>query len=222
MRAFNDALNPEEQIALLTGKKVGDGVPGVLGIGRRYFKGRDIQTAANILKSPGVVGRLGLTQKREAFARLLNYLNENDVDVPKINAKDITPEQITERMQQLDASVPAPIYDEKTIPKNTYETLFAQDFSGTSGDLQTDNNAVTFLSTATQKEAEIDGEEADIEQQEKQLVMEDLQLEDPVASAPAEPTPPNTGQVTAQQVSDLFPNDPTSIAAARRREVGRV
>ena len=37
MRAFNDALNPEEQIALLTGK-VGDGVPGVLGIGRRYFK----------------------------------------------------------------------------------------------------------------------------------------------------------------------------------------
>ena len=52
------------------GKKVGNGVPGVLGIGRRYFKGRDIQTAANILKSPGVVGRLGLTQKREAFARL--------------------------------------------------------------------------------------------------------------------------------------------------------
>ena len=34
--------------------------------------------------------------------------------------------------------------DEKTIPKNNYETLFAQDFSGSSGDLQTDNNAVTF------------------------------------------------------------------------------
>ena len=62
MRAFNDALNPDEQIRLLMGKKVGNGVPGVLGIGRRYFKGRDIQTAANILKSPGVVGRLGLTQ----------------------------------------------------------------------------------------------------------------------------------------------------------------
>jgi len=222
MRAFNDALNPEEQIALLTGKKVGDGVPGVLGIGRRYFKGRDIQTAANILQSPGVVGRLGLTQKREAFARLLNYLNENDVDVPKIDAKDITPEQITERMQQLDASVPAPIYDEKTIPKQNFETLFAQDFSGTSGDLQTDNNAVTFLSTATQKEAEVDVEEAPIEEQEKKLVMEDLQLEDPVATPPTAPTLPNTGQVTSQQVADLFPNDPTTIAAARRREAGRV
>ncbi len=49
MRAFNDALNPDEQIRLLMGKKVGNGVPGVLGIGRRYFKGRDIQTAANVL-----------------------------------------------------------------------------------------------------------------------------------------------------------------------------
>jgi hypothetical protein len=47
---FNDALNPDEQIKLLMGQKVGPGVPGVLGIGRRYFKGRDIQTAANILK----------------------------------------------------------------------------------------------------------------------------------------------------------------------------
>ena len=100
---------------------------------------------------------------------MLNYLNENDVDVPKIDAKDITPEQITERMQQLDASVPAPIYNEKTIPKKNYETLFAQDFSGTSGDLQTDNNAVTFLSTATQKEAEVDVEEAPIEEQEKKF-----------------------------------------------------
>ena len=33
MRAWNDALNPEEQIATLMGKKLGDGVPGILGIG---------------------------------------------------------------------------------------------------------------------------------------------------------------------------------------------
>ena len=29
------------------------------------------------------------------------------------------------------------------------------------------------------------------------------------------------GQVTSQQVADLFPNDPTTIAAARRREAPR-
>ena len=216
MRAFNDALNPDEQIRLLMGKKVGNGVPGVLGIGRRYFKGRDIQTAANVLRSPGVVGRLGLTQKREAFARLVNYLNESDADVPRVDPKTVTPEEITERMGQLDAKVPAPIYDENTIPKNNFEVMFAQDYSGTSGNLQTDTNAVEMLSTATQNEAMVDAEEAPVEAEEKTMVMADLQLEDPTAQAPVAPVPPATGQVNPQQFQALFPNDPTGAAIAQR------
>tara|TARA_Y100000114_G_scaffold155846_1_gene181131 strand:- start:713 stop:1573 length:861 start_codon:yes stop_codon:yes gene_type:complete len=221
MRAFNDALNPDEQIALLMGKKVGDGVPGVLGIGRRYFKGRDIQTIANVLKTPGVVGRLGLTQKREAFARLMNYLSENDADIPKVNPKDVNPNEITERLLQLESKVPSPNYDEKTLPKQTFETLFADDFSGSSGNLEVDNNAVTMLSTATANEAMVEEEEAPIEEVEKTAVMDDLQLESPVATPPQAPAAPAIGQVTSQQVADLFPNDPTTIAAARRREVPR-
>ncbi len=216
MRAFNDALNPDEQIRLLMGKKVGNGVPGVLGIGRRYFKGRDIQTAANILKSPGVVGRLGLTQKREAFARLVNYLNESDADVPRVDPKTVTPEEITERMGQLDAKVPAPNYNEDTIPKRNYEVMFAQDFSGTSGNLQTDTNAVEMLSTATQNEAMVDAEEAPVEAEEKSMIMADLQLENPTAQAPVAPVPPATGQVNPQQFQALFPNDPTGAAIAQR------
>jgi len=216
MRAFNDALNPDEQIRLLMGKKVGNGVPGVLGIGRRYFKGRDIQTAANILKSPGVVGRLGLTQKREAFARLVNYLNESDADVPRVDPKTVTPEEITERMGQLDAKVPAPNYNEETLPKNNFEVMFAQDYSGTSGNLQTDTNAVEMLSTATQNEAMVDAEEAPVEAEEKSMIMADLQLEDPVAQAPTAPVPPATGQVNPQQFQALFPNDPTGAAIAQR------
>jgi phosphotransferase system IIB component len=218
MRAFNDALNPDEQIKLLMGQKVGNGVPGVLGIGRRYFKGRDIQTAVNILKSPGVVGRLGLTQKREAFARLVNYLNESDADIPRVDPKTVTPEEITERMNQLEALVPAPIYDEKTIPKKNYEIMFAQDYSGSSGNLQTDNNAVQFLQTATSNEAMVDTEEAPFEAEERTNIMDDLQLESPVAQAPQAPTPPNTGQVSSQDIAAMFPNDATSIAAAQRRE----
>ena len=216
MRAFNDALNPDEQIKLLMGQKVGNGVPGVLGIGRRYFKGRDIQTAANILKSPGVVGRLGLTQKREAFARLVNYLSEGDADIPKVDPKTVTPEEITERMGQLQASVPAPNYNEDTIPKNNFETMFAQDYSGTSGNLQTDTNAVNMLSTATQNEAMVDAEEAPVEAEEKSMIMADLQLEDPVAQAPTAPVPPATGQVNPQSFQALFPNDPTGAAIAQR------
>jgi len=216
MRAFNDALNPDEQIKLLMGQKVGNGVPGVLGIGRRYFKGRDIQTAANILKSPGVVGRLGLTQKREAFARLVNYLNESDADVPRVDPKTVTPEEITERMGQLDAKVPAPNYNEDTIPKKNFETMFAQDYSGSSGDLQTDTNAVSMLSTATQNEAMVDAEEAPIEAEEKTSIMADLQLESPVAQPPVAPVPPATGQVNPQSFQALFPNDPTGAAIAQR------
>ena len=216
MRAFNDALNPDEQIKLLMGQKVGPGVPGVLGIGRRYFKGRDIQTAANILKTPSVVGRLGLTQKREAFARLVNYLNEGDADIPRVDPKTVTPEEITERMGQLDAKVPAPNYNEDTIPKNNYEVMFAQDFSGSSGNLQTDNNAVQFLQTATNSEAMVDTEEAPIEAEEKSMIMADLQLEDPVAQAPQAPVPPATGQVNAQNFQALFPNDATGAAIAQR------
>jgi len=220
MRAFNDALMPDEQIKLLMGQKVGNGVPGVLGIGRRYFKGRDIQTAANVLQSPGVIGRLGLTQKREAFARLVNYLREGDADIPRVDPKTVTPEEITERMGQLQTSVPSPNYNKETVPKNTFETLFAQDYSGTSGDLQTDTNAVTMLSTATQKEAEVDAEEAPIEAEEKSMVMADLQLEDPVAQAPTPPVPPATGQINPQQFQALFPNDPTGAAIAQRGKRG--
>jgi hypothetical protein len=50
------------------------------------------------------------------------------------------------------------------------------------------------------------------------MIMADLQLESPVAQAPQAPTPPNTGQVSSQDIAAMFPNDATSIAAAQRRE----
>ena len=219
MRAWNDALNPEEQVATLMGKKLGDGVPGVLGIGRSYFKGRDIQTIANVAKSPGVIGRLGLTQKREAFARIMNYLNESDSDVPRVNAQDVTPEEITDRLLQLDSKVPDPIYDENTIPKQNFETLFAEEYSGTSGDIDVDNDAVAFLRQATVNEVDTDEQEKEIESDEKRLITEDIELENPVQQPqPQAPIQPNTGQVTPQQVAGLFPNDPLSIEIARRRQ----
>jgi hypothetical protein len=106
----------------------------------------------------------------------------------------------------------------KQYLNNNFETMFAQDYSGTSGNLQTDNNAVQFLQTATNSEAMVDTEEAPIEAEERTNIMDDLQLESPVAQAPQAPTPPNTGQVSSQDIAAMFPNDATSIAAAQRRE----
>ena len=94
--------------------------------------------------------------------------------------------------------------------------MFAQDYSGSSGNLQTDTNAVNMLSTATQNEAMVDAEEAPIEAEEKTSIMADLQLEDPVARPPVAPVPPATGQVDANQFQALFPNDPTGAAIAQR------
>ena len=228
MRYMNDALNPEEQIKLLMGKSIGDGVPGVLGIGKRYFKGRDIQTAVDIFR-PGTgarvapAARLGLTQKREAFARLMNYLNDSDSDVPRVNPKTVTPDEITERLLQLDASVPDPIYDEKTIPKNNFETMFAGDYSGSSGNVQLDNDAVAFLRTSVENEVALDQIEKPIEEEEKTKTDEELTLENPFGfQPPQQPQQPQpvgqpTGQVTAQQVQQLFPFDTTAAAIAQRR-----
>jgi hypothetical protein len=216
MKAWNDALNPEEQIALLMGKKVGDGVPGVLGIGRRYFKGRDIQTAANVLQKPSVIGRLGLTQKREAFARLMNYLNESDADVPRVNAKDVDPNEITERLLQLDALVPSPNYNEKTLPKKNFQVLFADDFSGSSGNLEIDNNSVNMLRAATGTEAMVEEAEAPIEQVEKTSVMEDLEFESPVQPQPMVQGTPDTGQINPRQYAALFPGDFSGQAIAEK------
>jgi hypothetical protein len=223
MRAWNDALNPSEQIGLLMGKKVGQGVPGLLGIGRRYFKGRDIQTAANVLKSPGVVGRLGLTQKREAFARVMNYLNDSDSDVPRIDPKNVTPQEITDRLLQLESKVPDPAYDQRTLPKNTYETLMAYESTEPSGNIEVDNNAVTFLQTATQNQLADESATSEIESEEEQSIMEDLELENPVLSQNNQlpGSLPIPGQdVNPQTVKALFPFDTTLAAAADRRNRG--
>ena len=97
----------------------------------------------------------------------MNYLHENDSDVPRVRAQDVTPEEITDRLLQLDSKVPDPIYDENTIPKQNFETLFAEEYSGTSGDIDIDNDAVAFLRQATVNEVDTDEQEKEIEEEKK-------------------------------------------------------
>jgi hypothetical protein len=72
------------------------------------------------------------------------------------------------------------------------------------------------LSTATQNEAMVDAEEAPIEEEEKSMIMADLQLEDPVARPPVAPVPPDTGKVDPQQFAAVFPEDDLGQAIAQR------
>ena len=209
LRYMNDALLPEEQIKLLRGGKLGRGTPRALFPGRDYFTGRDINVGFKALT------RAGLTQKREAFARLLNYLNEEDKDIPTVDPDDINQEDITNRLLSLDYSVPQPRYDDKTLPKETVESMFVQQFTNTSGNVDLDNEMASVIRSTVQNEEETTIDEtARDEDADRQAVTGDLELQ-PVAPAPQTPV---TGQQTAEQIQTLFPFDTTSAAIAQRRQ----
>jgi len=226
LRAMNDALLPEETIKLLRGEKLGTGtIKATFLPGRDYYSGRSVQTIVDALKTNTILGKtkavtesamkLGMTRKRDALARLINYLGEEDKDIPKVDPNTISEAEIIERISNLPMSIPEPLFKDN-IPQVVEENMFA-DFSESSGDAQEDNNLVSMINRSIQNNTTVEGEEVERDQEEFQSVVGDLQLQNPVAQ-----TPQNTGQVTSQQVADLFPNDPTAIAAARRRETQNV
>ena len=227
IRAMNDALLPEETLKLLRGEKIGTGtVKATFLPGRDYYSGRSIQTIVDALKVNGILGKtkavtasamkLGFSRKRDALARLINYLGEEDKDIPRVDPDTISEAEIIEQLSQLPMSIPEPLF-EKNIPSKVEEVMFANDFSESSGDAQEDNNNVGMINRSLANNLVIEEEEEERDRQEFTSILGDIEFQNPVA-----PTPPNTGQVTSQQVADLFPNDPTTIAAARRRETGNV
>lgn len=228
LRAMNDALLPDETLKLLRGEKLGTGTPKATFLpGRDYYTGRSVQTIVDALKVNGILGKtkavtesamkLGLTRKRDALARLINYLGDEDKDIPKVDPKTISEAEIIEKLSNLPMSIPEPIFKDN-LPTVVEETMFANDFSKSSGSVDEDNNLVGMIQRSLQNNAIVDQEEAERDQEQVASVMGDIQLQSPVAPQ----TPANTGQVTSQQVADLFPNDPTTIAAARRRETQNV
>ena len=211
-RYLNDALGVDEKIKLMKGQKIGAGVAPVLpGLPEKKFRA-----------GPGQLQKVGVKQ-RDAFARLFNYLNEQDRDVPRVDANDIKPAEITDRILKMSLKIPKPIYDDNTIPKETTETMFAGDLTKSSGNVDEDNDMVTYLDTAINNVAEnavdmdLRDQEADARaEQEGTPITDDLQLQ--AAGTGAQNIQQNTGQVTSAQVESVFPRDETLIAAARRRE----
>ena len=106
---------------------------------------------------------------------------------------------------------PKPRYDDKNLPKETIESMFAQDFTPGSGNVETDNQLVDYIQSTVRNsdETDIDQESRNVEA-ERASVMGDVELENPVQQ------PQATGQVNAAQFQALFPNDPTGTAIAMR------
>ena len=206
IRYMNDALLPEELLKGLKGKKIGFD---------NNFKIRSVNSKLTAA---------GLTQKREAFARLMNYLSDEDEDLPKVNPKTVDPKEIQNELLGQSFKIEQPRYDDKTLPKETIENMFAEDFVGSSGSTETDNQMVDYLASTVRnrQEVEID-EQARDEEATRANITEGIEdeLVDPNQavnnSLPATPTPA-TGQATPQQVTALFPNDPLSAQIAARRQ----
>ena len=228
LRAMNDALLPEETIKLLRGEKLGTGTPKATFLpGRDYYSGRSINTIIDAMKTNGILGKtkavsesalkLGLTRKRDALARLINYLAEEDKDIPKVDPKTINEAEIIEQLSELPMSIPEPIFKDN-LPPIVEEVMFANDFSKSSGDIQEDNNLVGMINRSIENNKIVEAEEIERDAAEADTnIVGDLQFQSPIPSTAA-----NTGQVTSQQISDLFPDDATTIAAARRRETPNV
>tara|TARA_R100001480_G_scaffold111926_1_gene112942 strand:- start:1711 stop:4755 length:3045 start_codon:yes stop_codon:yes gene_type:complete len=197
LRLMNDALGVDEQLKILKGQKI---------------RGKKYGTGAYRNVTPKLTAA-GLTQKREAFARFMNYIFDENEDTPKVNPKNISPERIQEMLLGMPFENPKPRYDDNTLPKETIESMFAQDFTPGSGNDETDNQLVDYIQSTARAsdEADIDQESRNVEA-ESASVMGDVELESPVPQTPA------TGQqVNSQQFQALFPNDPTGTAIAQRR-----
>jgi hypothetical protein len=195
LRLMNDALGVDEQLKILSGKKI---------------RGKKYGTGAYRNVTPKLTAA-GLTQKREAFARFMNYLNDEDEDMPRINPKTIDPIRIQEELLGMPFENVKPRYDDNTIPKETIESMFAQDFTAGSGNVETDNQIVDYIQSSIRNTDETDADQESRNQEaERASVMGDIELENPVQQ------PQVTGQVNAQQFQALFPNDPTGAAIAMR------
>ena len=97
---MNDALLPDETLKLLRGECIGTGTPKATFLpGRDYYTGRSVQTIVDALKVNGILGKtkavtesalkLGLTRNERCFSKIINYLAEEDKDIPKVDPKTI-------------------------------------------------------------------------------------------------------------------------------------
>ena len=193
LRYMNDALLPEELVKGLSGKKIGFD---------SKFKIRSVNSK--------ILTAAGLTQKREAFARFANYVIDEEEDTPRINPRTVNPQAIADELLSKPYRVPQPRYNDETLPEDTIKYMFTENFTGSSGNVDTDNQMVDYVAQTQRAERESDIDD-ELRDQEADQAAEPLDLENVVEAVQA-PTP----QVNPQAFGSLFPQDTIGQAIANR------
>src|SRR6056300_1164032 len=199
LRQINDVLTPKEVEAILQGGKA-------LGTNQAGLVNPKLYLA-------------GLTKKREAFARFMNKAFGDDDDYVPVDPKNVDLEKITEYLNSKQVEMIQPNFGENAdnIPGQTIAKMYDEEIMGAPNQEEAaeEENFIqggltaqkefnsTFLPASQANKLEPGGETAPVNQQ---MPMNQGQMQ------------PATGQVTQQQVSALFPNDPLSAQIAARRQ----
>jgi hypothetical protein len=100
LRYMMDVLSPEERVARAAGE-----------VGTKKVLGVPVTT--------------GETRAR-AFARFANYLADEEQDLPKVDPKNIKPEEIIQRLQNTPTRVPKQGFKYSDLPKSERERMFPE------------------------------------------------------------------------------------------------
>ena len=196
LRLMNDALGVDDQLKILKGQKIR---------GKVYSSGK-------IRRVTPKLTALGLTQKREAFARLMNYFADEDGDIPRVDPKTVDPVAIQNMLLEMPFENTKPRFDDNTIPKESTESMFAQDFTPGSGNVEIDNQMVDYIQSTAKSndETELDDAQRNEAAESEGSMMDDFELQDPTQQTPA------TGQVDPAKFAAVFPDDNLGQAIANR------
>ena len=201
LRYMMDVLSPEERVAKAAGE-----------VGTKKVLGVPVTT--------------GETRAR-AFARFANYLADEEQDLPKVDPKNIKPEEIIQRLQNTPTRVPKQGFKYSSFPKQERERMFpemeARNYAPPAYNLEADAFRNSYMQGNTRALTALN-QDYGVGAPAATAVAEEEQAGQNVANALQPPriqplTTPQTAQqpeAREQQVKNLFPFDTLSQQIARQ------
>ena len=201
LRYMMDVLSPEERVAKATGE-----------VGTKKVLGVPVTT--------------GETRAR-AFARFANYLADEEQDLPKVDPKNIKPEEIIQRLQNTPTRVPKQGFKYSSFPKQERERMFpemeARNYAPPAYNLEADAFRNSYMQGNTRALTALN-QDYGVGAPAATAVAEEEQAGQNVANALQPPkiqplTTPQAAQqpeAREQQVKNLFPFDTLSQQIARQ------
>ena len=201
LRYMMDVLSPEERVARAAGE-----------VGTKKVLGIPVTT--------------GETRAR-AFARFANYLADEEQDLPKVNPKDIKPEEIIQRLQNTPTRVPKQGFKYSDLPKSERERMFPEmevrNYAPPAYNLEADTFRNSYVQgntkalTALNQDYGVGAPAATaVEEEEQAKQTAGNALQPPRIQPLTTPQAAQQPEAREQQVKNLFPFDTLSQQIARQ------